>query len=250
MMWWLLLGMSIQQPACTPVSADQIIAADLARVIPEFAAAPPEAAVGYAPLPGTRRVFQAGELRLLAGRFHIQLAGDREACFEWPLEPVPLEAVIQSMRDVLQMPAAEIEIIDLSRRQVPQGRLVFPMKALIPPAGRQSTTALWRGYIQYAPGRRFDLLATVKILAPTARVIAPSDIPAGHEIAAGEVRLETVDDFPVWKEVARNLDDVVGSMAQRRIEAGRAILRTEVSLPIAVQAGQVITVEEIGRAHV
>jgi flagella basal body P-ring formation protein FlgA len=249
MIVWMLLGMS--PPPCLPVESGHLLASDLARAVPEFAAAPPDADVGYAPLPGVQRVFRSGELRRLALRFHIRLVTDREVCFAWPAMRINAEDAVRAMRESLGLAGAKIQILELSNQPAPPGRIVFPLASMLPAADRNSGSALWRGYLLYAEDRKFDIWARVKLLAPTARVVATSDIAAGHIIHTDDVRVETVDDFPIWKEVSREPGEVVGHIAQRSIAKGRAVLRNEVSNPLAIKSGDIVQVDvENGRAHV
>lgn len=256
MIWWIALSMTfpstatLPRTACTPIGADRIAAVDLARAIPEFAAAPLEANIGFAPSPGVRRIFHIDELRRLAVRFGIALTSEREACFEWPLIPVSQYDAIDAMREALQLPGARIDIREMGRRSAPPGKIVFPLLGLSPAADRNTGLALWRGYVRYGSGRRFDLWARAKIAAPTDRVVAAAAIPAGRVIESADVRLDSITDFPLWKGVARRLDEVVGQMARRAIPAGQAVLRTELSEPPAVKAGDDVEVDvESGRAH-
>lgn len=235
---------------CTPIHSSRILAADLSRAVAEFSAAPPDAVIGYSPVPGSRRVFHAIDLQRLAAKFGVRLDSAREACFEWPLVPISPDEVVLSMRESLQMPEARVGIVELGTRVVPQGRIVFPLQGLTPAADRNSGPALWRGYVAYGDTRRFNLWARVKLSAMTSRVVAVASIPTGHAIEASDVRLETVDDFPIWREVARHLDEVVGRVARRSIPAGRAVLRTDLSQPFAIEAGEVVEVDvESGPAH-
>ena len=250
MIWWIALTMALPSSACMPIGADRIVAADLARAIPEFAAAPPETNIGYAPSPGTRRIFHIDELRRLAARFGTRLTTEHEVCFEWPLAPLSPQDAIHAMKQALQLPDARIDIMELGRRSAPRGEIVFPLLGLSPAADRRSGLALWRGFVRYGSGRRVDLWARVRISAPTDRVVASSAISAGHIIESADVRLETIADFPLWNGVARRLDDVVGRIARRSIPAGQAVLRTELAEPLSVKAGDNVEVEvESGRTH-
>jgi flagella basal body P-ring formation protein FlgA len=250
MIWWIALTMTLPSTVCVPIRADRIVAADLARAAREFAAAPPESNIGYAPSPGTRRIFHIDELRRLAVRFEIALSLEREVCFEWPMSSVSQDDAIEAMKEALQLPGASIDIIEMGRRAAPRGKIVFPLLGLSPAADRHTGLALWRGYAQYGNGRRFDLWARVKVSAPTDRVVASTPIPSGRAIESADVRLETIADFPLWNGVARRLDEVVGRIARRSIPAGQAVLRTELSEPLAIKAGDDVEVDvESGRAH-
>jgi len=243
MMWWIALAMNLPNTACTPVFDNRLVAADLARAVPEFASAPPDVEIGFAPAPGARRVIHIGELRRFAARFGVQLTSNREACFEWKIVPVSSDAAIIAMKDALKLPDARIELLEMKKRDAPGGTVEFPLSGLIPAAERNSGLAFWRGYVRYGEGRRFDLLARVRISAPTDRVIAATAIAVGHPIEPGQVRLETVTDFPLWNGAAKRLDEVVGRIARRSIDAGQAVLRTELAEPLAVKAGDDVEVE-------
>lgn len=242
--------MNINAAACVPIHAGSILAADVARAVPEFAAVPGDAVVGYAPMPGSRRVLRAVELRRIALKYNISMAAEREACFEWPLLPVSREDVVRAMRESLSIEGARIEVLDIGIKAVPEGKVTFPLTGLVPAADPNNGPALWRGYVAYGEKRRFDFWARVRLSAPTARVVALTNIAVGHVVEAGDVGLETVDDFPIWYAVARRLDEVVGRIARRGIAAGRAVLRSEVAQPLEVQAGDDVEVNvESGRAH-
>lgn len=250
MIWWIPFVMNFTAATCVPMHADRILAADVARAVPEFGAVPGDSFVGYAPAPGSRRVLHAVELRRLASKFDVKFDAELEACFEWTLRPVSREDVIRSMRESLDLPDTHVEILEMGTRAAPEGKLIFPIEGLIPGADRNSGSALWRGYVVYAAKRRFDLWARVKLSAPTKRVVAVTAIAAGHAIDASEVRLETVEDFPVWHEVARHPDEVVGRVAQHGIPAGHAVLRTGLSQPFEIEAGELVAVTvESGQAH-
>lgn len=250
MIWWIPLVMNLSAATCTPIKADRIVAADVALSVPEFAAVPRDAVIAYAPVPGARRVLHAGELRRFASKYNVRLDSDREACFEWSIGPVSRDEVVRSMRESLQLPDAKIDIIEMSTQVAPEGKMVFPLPGLVPAADRNNGPALWRGFVAYSERRRFDLWVRVKLSASTSRVVAVTAIPAGQVIAASDVRLESTDDFPVWHEVARSLDEVVGLAPRRSIAAGRSILRTELIQPLEIEAGDIVEVHvESGRAH-
>jgi hypothetical protein len=61
----LLLAMVSQPDGCYPVQDDRIYARDMTAAIPAFAGVPADFALGYAPAPGTRRVFKGAALERL-----------------------------------------------------------------------------------------------------------------------------------------------------------------------------------------
>ena len=255
MIWWISVLMNYNAAVCTPIRSDQILAADLSRSIPEFAAAPRDAVIGYAPVPGSRRTFHASELKRLAMKFDVRLASsDRQACFEWQLRSISREDVTSAMRESLALadPAidgAHIEILEIGTRVAPLGKIVFPLTGLIPAADRKGP-ALWRGYIVYAEKRRFDFWARVKLSAPTTRVVAVASIATGHTIESSDVRLETVEDFPISHDTVRHLDEVVGRVARRGIPSGRTVLRADLARPLEIEAGEIVEVDVAsGKTH-
>ncbi len=244
-MWWLLLAMSMQ-PTCTTIDGELILASDLARAIPEFAAAPPDKVVGYAPVPGSRRVIRIDELKRFARQLDVPVNPNREACFEWELAPVSRPDMAAVMRASLEAPDARIEILQISRSVTPRGTYVFPRAGL----SRSSTDTLWRGYVAYGKGRRFDIWARVKIAMPLTRVVAVTTIKAGDAIGASQVRVETFEGFPGADAAARNLDEVMGRVARGMISAGRPVLLSQLSAPLDVKAGESVDVEVTsGRAR-
>ena len=65
--------MNLTVGTCTPIHAGHILAADVARAVREFAAVPGDEIIGYAPVPGSRRVLHSGDLRRLASKFNVKL---------------------------------------------------------------------------------------------------------------------------------------------------------------------------------
>src|SRR5215472_2689458 len=100
--------------ACVPFAGDgdRITAADLAVAEPSFAALPPETPLGYAPLPGARRLFGVIELDNLARRYGVSLALGRPLCVERAVAPVDPARLLDAMKDSLKLPDARIEIVE------------------------------------------------------------------------------------------------------------------------------------------
>ena len=90
---------------CVPVSGDRILAADLGRAVPAFAALSPELSLGYAPAPGARRTFSAAELARLAKRYGVTADPGVEACVIRPARILTCEQVAAVMQARLPMPA-------------------------------------------------------------------------------------------------------------------------------------------------
>src|SRR6185295_5611107 len=115
----------ITVPTCTAVAGDRITAGDLARAVPGFSSLAPEMLIGYAPVPGARRIYRAAEVDRLAVRYKLSLESPAEICFERVMEQLSPERVINAMRQALNNLEARIEVLELSRYPVPPGEIQF-----------------------------------------------------------------------------------------------------------------------------
>ena len=130
------------------------------------------------------------------------------------------------MRRTQGLAQAKIEIVAFDRHPAPRGEIVFPPAGLTATApGDRNNGALWRGYIQYAPNRRFNIWARVKIAVTEQRVIATNPLPAGEIIRAEDLRTEDHTEFSFHDPAATRLEDVVGQTPRRPIRSGDVILR-------------------------
>ena len=232
---------STQLGGCLPVSSDVIVAADLAKAAPAFAAAPADTRIGYAPAPGVTRTFKMPDLEREARRLNIELGEAREVCFQWPLS-VPTEArFLEAMRKALEIPEARIEILETSRYPAPPGPLTFSRSSLQPPAG-DATPVTWRGHVEYGENRRFQIWARVRITASLNRVVTAEPIRAGEAIRADQVRLERFEGFPFGDPSASELDQVVGQILVRPLTSGMAIPAHLVERPLDVERADLVKV--------
>lgn len=235
------LLLSTPLAGCLPVSSDVIRAEDLAKAAPAFAAAPPDTRIGYAPVPGARRTFQVADLEREARRLDIELGDAGEVCFQWPMSVPSEQRFREAMEQALAMPEARIEVLETSRHPAPEGPLVFSRESLRAPAGDE-TPLVWRGYVEYGEGRRFQVWARVKITGSVERVVTAEPIRAGEPIAPGQVRLETFQGFPLSRRSVNSLDKVVGQILLRPLSAGMAIPAHLVESPLDVERMDVVQV--------
>jgi flagella basal body P-ring formation protein FlgA len=238
----LTLSFAVQLAGCLPVSGDVIRAGDLAKAAPAFAAAPPETRVGYAPAPGATRTFDAADLEREARRLGVTLDDPREVCFQWPLSVPSRERFRQAIEEALDVPEARIEIIETSRQPAPPGPLVFLRSAVRPPASGDADAVQWRGNIEYGKNRRFQVWASVRITASISRVVTTEPVRAGERIAAGQVRLEKIEGFPLGNPAASSLDQVVGQALRRPLTAGVPIPAHWLEKPLEVERKDVVKV--------
>ncbi len=227
---WAACFAPAQVPACRPVEGDRILAQDLAAVLPEFAAAPPQALVAQSPVPGAQRTFHASELRALAHRFGIVLASTDEPCFDWAMLPLDRTHAIAAMQETLHLDGAKIDIVDMISGKVPAGNLDFSLANLGTPSSTgPSEPVLWRGDVVYGESHRFAIWARVNIGVPCHKLVAAESLKAGQPIDPRQIRTTTATCFPMGaKEIS--LDQIVG-MTPIRVIAARAELRPDLLTP-------------------
>src|SRR5690349_3918585 len=100
--------------ACVPVRGDRILGPDLALADPRFAAVPDTEVIGFAPAPGSTRIFRAPELMRIARAHGLSVHDPAEVCFEIPMRQVAAEEVVQAMRRSLPA-GTTLTIVELAK---------------------------------------------------------------------------------------------------------------------------------------
>jgi flagella basal body P-ring formation protein FlgA len=118
-------------------------------------------------------------------------------------------------------PDAIIAILETSGYPIPRGNVHFPLGGLRPAFAGQG--AMWRGYVEYAPGLRFDIWARVDVRVTAYQVVPMQPIPAGALIEPGMVRLEQAATYPGTTLFAARIEDVMGRQARRLLRPGLPI---------------------------
>jgi flagellar basal body P-ring formation protein FlgA len=252
MMTRLLLAAALPSLAfagCFPVTGPRILARDLALADARFSALPSMLAVGFAPDPGSRRIYTAAELERVARNNGVRLENLADICFERPMLHIREEDAEAAIRRSL--PAdAELKIVELAKSDVPAGQLEFPLDGLEPPSPAAPGTQLWRGYVIYAETRRAAFWARVSINVRYTAVIANKDLPVNSVVDAAQVRIESRTGPLVHEKAASRIEEVSGRLLKRAIGAGAPIpLASLTELP-AVRRGDSVQVDvESGGAH-
>lgn len=225
--------------ACLPVDAarERITAADLARALPEWSQAAPDAEIGYAPAPGVVRVLRAPELRRLAERFGITAESARDVCFERASAPVAAERMLAAMRE--RLPEAHIKILETSRAAAPAGEIEFPLSGL--------RGDYWYGRITYGAGHRFVIWARVAVTRTVKRAVALADLLPGKPIDAAQLKVEIREEAPVQgaQPDASSSGEFAGCIPRRRIPAGTVVRKEWLDPPQVVQRGQLVKIEVV-----
>jgi flagella basal body P-ring formation protein FlgA len=239
------LMLAVAAAGCTAVEGDRILAGDMARLWPEFANVPASTPLGYAPVPGTRRVFAAAELARTAARFGVTSAAPEGMCFERRTVALTRERALEAMRAALNIPEARIEIVELSRYPVPEGDVVFPRAALRSPgaAAPPGTPVLWRGEVRYGSGRRFAIWAKVMVAVPGVRLRAAAALRAGEPVRREQLRVERCEAFPSSRREPGSTNELAGLRPRRTIAAGTVIRLEQFETPHDVERGEPVKVE-------
>jgi len=237
------------QVACKPVEGDRILGMNLAETLPAFRAMPPETLLGTMPPPGSKRTFHAAEMASLAQRFSIRLDSPEEVCFEWPMESLGRDRIVQAMHESLQDSAARIEIAETSMYKVPRGRLEFSRETLGKPASpSQKDPVLWRGDVLYGGDHRYAVWARVRVKVPCDRIIAVEALKPGLPIDPRQVRREQGECFPALQGAGQLSSPSSGLVASRAIAAGSEIRPELLVPPNDVDRGDTVQVEVLSGA--
>ncbi len=243
---WLFACIVSAVPAaagCTAVDHDPITVADLAAILPVFAQAPAGAPIVPAPPPGARRTLRAIELQSLGRKYALEAFRAEDICFEWPMEVLDRNRLLEAMRAALPYAQTNIEILETSLQPAPRGRIEFRREDLGTPASAARTAVLWKGSVIYGAGRRFSIWARVLVSARLPRVVAAEPLARGQVIAPAQLRLEDRDVFPGAGDAALSLDQVSGRLALRPIPAGREIHLGQLQLSAEINRGDLVEVE-------
>jgi len=230
-------------PACHAVDGARITAADLAAVLPPFAAIAPDTPFGYTPQPGSYRNVEPAELTRFAAAHGVEFHGIYTVCFEPRLnepDPLAIETAIRESLQGLQITAADIEIVEFSQFRVPPGKLTFPADFL--PAYATDNTAIWNGFMEHE-NHRFPVWARVKIQAATIRVVTTTNLRAGQTIEPNQIRIEEVRMFPPRTPGLKSIAEGVGMVTKRYLSAGTPISAADLMEPFEVEKGEMVRVQ-------
>jgi flagella basal body P-ring formation protein FlgA len=235
--------------ACLHAEGNRILGRDLTAADSRFAALPATLTIGFAPAPGTKRVFSLTELQRIARANGMSVEGLTEICFELAMHPLKTEDAVTAMRSALPADAA-LRIVELPVTEVPLGQIEFPITRLEPPLESNHGVQLWRGDVVYAETRRVSIWARVEVTSQYNAVVATRNLPADTPIDAGSLRLETRTGPLQTEKSAIRIEDVQGRIAKRAIKAGTPIPVAILAAVPAVRRGDAVTVMvESGLAH-
>jgi flagella basal body P-ring formation protein FlgA len=228
------------------ISGDRILARDLAKSIPAFAAFPPEEELGYAPAAGVMRRFPLQELARLAASRGVAPPTE-PVCVVRESSPLTAERLLPLLRQALQGEDASIEILDFPQAPLPAGELEFPISGL---AATTSSVTFWRGRLRYSGGRSVPVWVKARVTVRRDAVTAAEDIPALKTIEAAQLRLETRELSPQARRGLSDPKQAVGKRVRRAIAKGQVIFAAALLQPREVEPGDSVRIESTnGGAH-
>jgi flagella basal body P-ring formation protein FlgA len=234
--------------ACIPIHSDRILGRDLAIADARFAAVPATQVIGFAPAPGTVRIFQPAELARIARANGIpapdpaRVPGTGDACFEIPMRRISEEEVVRAMRRSLPA-GAELRIVEVARGEVAAGEPEFPIAGLEPPAPSGNGAQLWRGSVKYTDSKKMQTWARVMVTERLSAVVAVRDLPPNVAIDAAALRVEARTGPIRHGNVALRVEDAVGRVPKRSVTAGSLIPVDILGEAPAVRRGDAVRVE-------
>jgi flagella basal body P-ring formation protein FlgA len=236
--------------ACVPVAGSRIQGRDLAAADSRFNALPATLTIGFAPLPGTKKVFTIQELLRIAKTNGIAMDAAQELCFEIPLQTLTAEHAAESMRQALP-PGASLKIVELPAVNIPvSGMLEFPIEGLEPALPINKGVQLWRGRVKYAESRQVLVWARVEVTAEQRTVVAVRDLISGASIDRAALRIETKVGPLQRERLASRFEEVEGHVVSRSVNAGAFVPLSIVAEAPSVRRGDPVTVEvQSGFAH-
>ena len=247
LIWWYLAASA--QAGCIAVSSDRITARDLSEAVPFFASLDPATLIGFTPLPGTQRTLSSRELMLAAQRHGVSAAAGiviPSVCAERAVHAITREEMLAALVAGLNLPAAELELLEFSNQPVPAGRLEFQRDVLSTRSGESiDTPVVWRGQLRYDAGRSVAVWAKVRISVDRTVLVAAEDIAAGSVIAARQVKEVHRRQFPASEISITSPDEIAGKIARRAIPAGAVFLASALASAKEISKGDRIEVSVI-----
>lgn len=237
------IGAAGSHSGCLAVAGERIQAQDLAKANPVFGDLPPGSDLGFTPAPGARRILNAAELIRFGRQNGLKIDSAEDICVERASEPLTAERLLPALKKALEGTGAQVEILDFSHYRLPIGDLQFERSGLAsPPPGNPGAPVIWHGKLLYEAHRSLIIWARVKLTAQCTWVEAKETLVSGRPIQAGQIVARTGPRFPFGPQAPETSEVVVGKVPRRTIPAGQAIGSDMLVAPMAVKAGESVSV--------
>jgi flagella basal body P-ring formation protein FlgA len=246
---WIVATLSMAvEPSCQPVDSEHIRGRDLAAADSRFVAVDSDQDLGFAPEPGTKRLFWPAELSRIAQRNEVSLEGSvQQLCFERRTRVLTGSEIVKAV-EAWAPEQARIVLIEQSKFAAPIGALVIPRPTALHAAPDGSV--LLRGYVVYGTDRKFAMWARLRFTVERKIAVPTQAIAAGSEVRADQVKMDQILGGIEVLEVATDPDQVVGRVTTRRLIAGNPIALAALLKPKQVNSGAVVRVDvQDGATH-
>ena len=240
----LALGAS---PQCITITGDKIVARDLAKAIPEFALAPPDAVLSFAPIPGLTRNLKHLEIAMFAKRFQITMRDDdlQDTCFTSAAAVLTEAQIDAAIRPIIHSPIISMKILDFGRSPLPPGRLEFREAGLVRASLNAPGTTEWHGRLVTDTGRTFPVWVRMRIVVDARIVVSSREVKMNRVLTQEDGAYSTEAAFPLPDDALTSLDEIAEKSALTNIPQGVPILRSMLEKPIEVLQGQIVHVDAI-----
>jgi len=253
-LWFLQLISMAPARGCVRVSQDLVLARDLAKQAPQFAALQPDLRLTFAPLPGTQRVLSR---RDLAGLLHgngVEPSGALSPiCIERETAPLRESDLAAAIEEALNFAKdLHVEIVDYPRQPMPPGVLRFKPEAVSSRSlGRPDLPIMWPGRLVYDDRHSMSIWVKAVIWVEHKVVVAAEDLAPGKPIQPGSIRMENAREYPLGNAAAQSIDQVVGLSSRCPIRKGSPVFLSQLELPWVILRGDKVVVTVLaGSAHV
>ena len=237
------------EEACLPVEGDQILAGRLAEADPAFTALDPGIPIGYAPLPGAKRVISQAQLLRLAARHGVTGTRAKAICFVRATEVLTADRILKALRETWPAKNTRIEVVEFMQEPVPVGRLRFQVSGLyVQPGADPDSVSMWRGVVEFGTRRTFPIWARVRVAEKRLQVVAVRDLAAGEVIAASDIVQQEVETAPLRETPVQELADAIGAVPRRSIRVQEPLLPSLLRFPMDIEAGDVVHVKVLSGA--
>jgi flagella basal body P-ring formation protein FlgA len=158
-------------------------------------------------------------------------------------KPSP-EEVVKSMLIAFSGTPVHIEVVEIGKRLLPPGRIVFEKSGLqSPPPGSDDSVVSWRGFVEYAPRRRMEIRARVRVRALRTRLVAVAPLVKGTQLGVEHVREERIESFPTTESDKVTLEGIEERVLLRDVAAGTVLASSDLAPARLVRRGDVVNLE-------
>lgn len=244
--------MSLAQAACISVPSANIVAGDLSTTVPLFGQLDPKTPVGLTPHPGIQRVLSSREVFGIATRYGLSFPAGEAApslCVQRKGRPLSAEELRPVLLSALKIPDVQLDILEISARQVPPGHLDFRREGLNrAPKGDPQIPVIWQGRLIYDGQHSLAVWVKVRLAVTREIVVATEQIPAGSVIGSAQIQSVLKRQFPL-PELSTGSQlttkQITGMVARRTLALGERIVLTALEAPRDVGRGQTVHVHVI-----